>query len=200
MAAIADACSTGRLRAQVLAVISDRANAPGLEAARARKLATRCVSPSDYVGRSEYDAALSDVVNGYSADVLVLAGFMRILGADFVNARRGKILNVHPSLLPAYPGLHTHRRARADGATVHGATVHFVTTELDGGPAVLQGRLKLHLGDSEATLSARVQAIEHIIYPRVLDWLASGRLRCPSGVPQLDGRPLRRALVEDFDV
>ena len=200
MAAIADACVAGTLPAQLLAVVSDQANALGLDAARSRGVPTHCIQARDFAQRADFDRALADCIDCYAPDLLVLAGFMRILGADFVNTRRGRILNIHPSLLPAYPGLHTHRRVLADGGTFHGATVHYVTAELDGGPAVLQGRLPLQAGESEATLSARVHQIEHIIYPRVLGWAATGRLTCTNGLPQLDGAPLLKALVEDFDV
>ncbi len=200
MLAIADACAAQRIRAQVVAVIADSPNAAGLDAARARGIPTHHLTAKSYADRCEFDTDLSKLIDSHQPGVVVLAGFMRILGEAFVAARVGALLNIHPSLLPIYPGLHTHRRALAERTVQHGATVHYVTKELDGGPAVLQGRLKVRPDDTETTLSARVNAIEHIIYPRVLDWLASGRLVCPNGAPMLDGNPLHSPLLEDFDV
>ena len=123
---------------------------------------------------------------------------MRILSGEFVAARAGRILNIHPSLLPDYRGLHTHQRVLAAGERVHGASVHFVTAELDGGPVILQSRVTVRPQDTEAALSARVQATEHIIYPRVIGWLAEGRLAWRDGRAWLDGEPLAAPVVEDF--
>ena len=131
---------------------------------------------------------------------VILAGFMRVLSAGFVARYEGRMLNIHPSLLPKYTGLHTHRRVLEAGDTVHGASVHFVTAELDGGPLILQSRVPVKTGDTESTLSARVQATEHIIYPRVIGWLADGRLSWGGGRPQLDGSVLHHPVVEDMNV
>lgn len=200
MLAIAEACASGALDARVNAVIADRTSAAGLAAAAARGLPTRCIPAAAYGDRNQFDAALLDAIVSAGADVVVLAGFMRILSTGFVEALRGTMLNIHPSLLPLYPGLHTHRRVLAAGDSRHGATVHYVTPELDGGPAVLQGAIAVRANETENALSARVHTVEHIIYPRVLGWIASGRLRCPDGQPQLDGRPLDRPVLENFDV
>jgi phosphoribosylglycinamide formyltransferase-1 len=131
-------------------------------------------------------------------DVIALAGFMRILSPAVVERYLGCMLNIHPSLLPAYRGLHTHRRALAAGDTEHGASVHFLTPELDAGPVILQSKVPVLPGDSEVTLAARVLATEHIIYPRVIGWLGAGRLAWRAGAPWLDGRRLEAPIVEDF--
>jgi len=131
-------------------------------------------------------------------DAIALAGFMRILSPTLVGRYLGRILNIHPSLLPAYRGLHTHRRVLAAGDTEHGASVHFVTPELDAGPVVLQSKVAVLPADTEAALAARVLATEHVIYPRVLGWLAEGRLGFRSGVPWLDGQRLEEPVVEDL--
>jgi phosphoribosylglycinamide formyltransferase-1 len=124
---------------------------------------------------------------------------MRILSPEFVGAFAGRMLNIHPSLLPRHKGLHTHRHVLEAGDTEHGATVHYVTPELDGGPAILQARIRVRPDDDPTSLAARVQRCEHLIYPRVVDWIARGRLCCPAGVPELDGHPLVSPLVEDFE-
>ncbi|MGB6485662.1 MAG: formyltransferase family protein, partial [Steroidobacteraceae bacterium] len=141
---------------------------------------------------------LDAVLPAAQPDLIVLAGFMHILSQEFVEARAGRILHIHPSLLPKYRGLHTHRRVLEAGDRVHGASVHFVTAELDGGPLVLQSRVAVRAGDTEDTLSARVQATEHIIYPRVIGWLADGRLAWRDDQPWLDGKPLATPVLEDF--
>jgi len=153
------------------------------------------VPADDAPDREAYDAALAAEIRRHDPHLVLLAGFMRILGSAFVQEFAGRMLNVHPSLLPAYRGLHTHRRVLAAGDRVHGCTVHFVSDELDGGPAVIQARVPVLPGDDEASLSARVQAAEHIIYPRAAGWFASGRLRLAGGVPELDGRALREPVV-----
>jgi phosphoribosylglycinamide formyltransferase 1 len=198
MAAIARACAEGRLHAHVDLVLSERAGVAGIDTARAMGIETRTIpwpgAPQRLQFERDLEAALADV----QPDVLVLAGFMRILSQQFVEARAGRILNIHPSLLPKYRGLHTHRRALEAGEPVHGASVHFVTAELDGGPVILQSRVAVRPGEAEDSLSARVQATEHIIYPRVIGWLADGRLAWRNGQPWLDGKPLAAPRVEDF--
>ena len=198
--AIYRATQDGALRAQVVGVLSDQPEAGGLQFARSCGIPAQAIAARGYASRDEYDRALLSAVVALQPDVVVLAGFMRILSAEFVESLRGRLLNIHPSLLPAHKGLNTHARAIEAGDTQHGATIHYVTPELDGGPAVLQGRLQIHQQDSVDTLSARVHQIEHIIYPRVLCWIADGRLTCPGGQPLLDGKALHAPQLEDFDV
>ncbi len=199
MAAIARQCQEGRIRAEVAVVLSERPEAAGLATAREFGIATRAIAWPGAAQRAQFEQAAAAALEDAGAELVVLAGFMRILSPAFVAARAGAILNIHPSLLPKYPGLHTHQRVLAAGEHQHGATVHFVTSELDGGPRVLQSRLVVHPGESEATLSARVQATEHIIYPRVIGWRADRRLVWRADGPWLDGRPLTQPLIEDFN-
>jgi phosphoribosylglycinamide formyltransferase 1 len=174
----------------VRAVIADRADAAGLETARQFGIAARALPATKNMERSEYDSALAAAIDEYSPSLIALAGFMRILTAPFVERYAGKILNIHPSLLPKYPGLHTHRRAIQAREAEHGVTVHFVTEQLDGGPGVIQSRVPVETGDTEATLSERVLTQEHIIYPLAVDWFCQGRLRYEADQAWLDGRPL----------
>jgi phosphoribosylglycinamide formyltransferase-1 len=138
---------------------------------------------------------IAERIDAFDPDLVVLAGFMRILNAELVQAYRGRMLNIHPSLLPRYRGLHTHRRALENGDTFHGTSVHFVTAELDGGPVVAQAEVAVEPDDNEAALSARVQQREHIIYPRVINWIGTGRLQWTGAIPQFDGRPLEKPIV-----
>jgi phosphoribosylglycinamide formyltransferase 1 len=172
-------------------VIADRADAAGLDTARQFGIPARAVTPTKDVPRAEYDNALAAVIDECAPALIALAGFMRVLSAAFVERYAGKILNVHPSLLPKYAGLHTHRRALEAGDTDHGVTVHFVTAELDGGPRAIQARVPVAAGDTETTLSQRVLAQEHVIYPIAVDWFCQGRLRCEADKVLLDGRVLR---------
>jgi phosphoribosylglycinamide formyltransferase-1 len=174
----------------VASVISDRADAGGLEIARHLGVATRALPWHKGSERADYDRLLAGAISEYSPSLIVLAGFMRILSAPFVERFAGRILNIHPSLLPKYAGLHTHRRVLEAREAEHGVTVHFVTEELDGGPPVLQARVPVLPGDTEMTLSQRVLIQEHIIYPLAVNWFCQGRLRCEAGKAQLDGRPL----------
>lgn len=192
--AIDDACRRGALQARIVLVASDRA-APGIDAASARGLATRVLQSADFVDRGAHDDALRAVIDACAADLVVLAGYMRILTPGFVAHYHGRLLNIHPSLLPNHKGLHTHRRVLEAGEREHGASVHYVTAELDGGPVILQARVPVLPGDTVATLSARVQACEHTLYPMVLQWIASGRLVYRNG-PVLDGEPLRTPRLE----
>lgn len=173
----------------VTQVLSDNADAAGLDAARALGVPAAAVIPAG-LDRVAYDARLSAAIRDCSPSLIVLAGFMRILSARFVDEFCGRILNIHPSLLPKYPGLHTHRRVLAAGEPQHGATVHFVTEQLDGGPAVIQGRVDVAADDDEAGLAARVQILEHKIYPLAVRWFCAGRLRYDAGRAWLDGRLL----------
>jgi phosphoribosylglycinamide formyltransferase-1 len=174
----------------VASVISDRPDAEGLEVARHFGVAARTLPPAKAAQRVEYDNVLAAAIDECSPSLIALAGFMRILSAPFVEAYAGKILNIHPSLLPKYPGLHTHRRAIEAREAEHGVTVHFVTEQLDGGPRVIQARVPVETGDTEATLRLRVLALEHVIYPLAVNWFCAGRLRCEAGKALLDGRIL----------
>lgn len=188
MQAIVRACAEQRWSATVAAVVANRPAAQGLEFARAQGIATAVVDHQAHASRQGFDDALAAVVDGYTPDLVVLAGFMRILGAAFVQRYAGRLLNIHPSLLPAFPGLHTHRRALAAGCKVAGATVHLVTPELDHGPIVMQSAVAVLAGDDEDTLAARVLATEHVIYPLAVRWFIDGRLELRQGVVrQLDG-------------
>jgi phosphoribosylglycinamide formyltransferase-1 len=174
----------------VASVISDRADAGALEVARQQGVATRALPWHKGSERAGYDRLLAAAIDEYSPSLVVLAGFMRILSAEFVARFAGRILNIHPSLLPKYAGLHTHRRVLEARDAEHGVTVHFVTEELDGGPPVLQARVPVLPGDTETTLSERVLIQEHIIYPLAVNWFCQGRLRCEAGKARLDGRVL----------
>jgi phosphoribosylglycinamide formyltransferase-1 len=193
--AIAARIDAGELAARIEAVISDRADAGALAWARARGIATAVLSPGDFTSRDAYGDALADLVERFAPGLVVLAGFMRILSDGFVGRFAGRMLNIHPSLLPKYPGLRTHRRALAAGDREHGASVHFVTPELDGGPVVLQARVPVLPGDDETSLAARVLREEHRIYPECIGWFAAGRLALRDGVPWLDGRRLDSPVV-----
>jgi len=188
--AIAAQADAGALPVRIEAVVSDRADAGALDWARDRGIPAVVLSPRDFADREAYGRALGDLVEGYAPQLVVLAGFMRILSDEFVLRFAGRMLNIHPSLLPRYPGLHTHRRALEAGDPEHGASVHFVTPELDGGPVVLQARVPVLPGDDEDTLAARVLREEHVIYPRCVGWFAAGRLALRDGAVWLDGRPL----------
>jgi phosphoribosylglycinamide formyltransferase-1 len=168
--------------ARIAAVVSNRADAAGLAFAGAHGIPTAVLDHRPHADRGAFDAALADLVESFEPDVVALAGFMRILGAGFVGRYAGRLLNVHPSLLPAFPGLHTHRRALAEGCKVAGATIHFVTADLDHGPIVAQAVVPVLADDTEATLATRVLEREHVIYPRALRWLVDGELRVEGGV------------------
>ena len=181
MEAIVQACATEGWNARIAAVVSNRADAAGLAFARARGIATAVVEHAAFDSREAFDAALAEAIETHAPDVLALAGFMRILTPAFVKRFEGRLVNVHPSLLPAFAGLHTHRRAIEAGCKVAGATVHLVTAELDHGPIVAQAVVPILPGDSEATLAARVLAREHLIYPRAVRWLVEGSLAVERG-------------------
>jgi phosphoribosylglycinamide formyltransferase 1 len=176
-------------------VLSDKPEAPGLRTARDLGVAAEALPAAKSEDRAAYDRALAAEIEQCSPSLIVLAGFMRILSAQFVNLFAGKILNIHPSLLPKYPGLHTHRRVLEAHEPQHGATVHFVTEELDGGPPVLQARVAVAANDDETSLAARVQAEEHRMYPLAVRWFCEGRLRYDAGHAWLDGRMLREPVL-----
>lgn len=164
------------LPCQVAAVISNRADAQGLEIAQSRGIATAVISHKDYADRASFDTALAEMIDRYTPDLVVLAGFMRILTADFVEHYRGKLINIHPSLLPSYPGIDTHQRALQDGVKMHGCTVHFVTPDLDHGPIIIQAAVPVMHDDTPQTLSARVLREEHRIYPQAVRWLCRNQV------------------------
>lgn len=174
------------LPCQIVAVISNRADASGLETARAHGIATAVVSHREHADRSAFDTALAQVIDSFQADLVVLAGFMRILTTPFVERYRGRLINIHPSLLPSYAGINTHERALQDGVKIHGCTVHFVTPTLDGGPIIIQAAVAVLHDDTAETLAERVLHEEHRIYPQALRWLCreqvwldeNGRVAC----------------------
>ncbi len=188
MQAIVERCAAEGWAAQVVAVLSNRPDAAGLAFAAARGIATAVVDHRAHASRAAFDDALATAIDAFAPDLVVLAGFMRILGTPYVRRYAGRLLNIHPSLLPMFPGLHTHRRALEAGCKVTGATVHFVTPELDHGPIVMQSAVPVRPGDDEAALAARVLATEHVIYPQSVRWFVEGRLVLDGGrVRQTDG-------------
>jgi phosphoribosylglycinamide formyltransferase 1 len=190
MEAIVQRCAAEGWPARVAAVVSNRADARGLDFAAARGITTAVVEHKAFASRDSFDDALAASIDTFAPDLVVLAGFMRILGERFVRHYEGRLLNIHPSLLPAFPGLHTHERALAAGCKAAGATVHFVTAELDHGPIVMQSVVPVLPGDVADALAARVLATEHVIYPQSVRWFVEGRLQVDAGiVTQLDGAP-----------
>ena len=192
--AIMDAIAAGELPAEIRAVISNRPGAYGLERARRAGIPAEVLDHRDYPERARYDAALQACIDRYQPGLVVLAGFMRILTPGFVAHYRGRLLNIHPSLLPAFTGLDTHRRALDAGVREHGASIHFVTAELDSGPVIIQGRVPVAPDDNAETLAAKVQAVEHRLYPLVIRWFAEGRLRMAGETVMFDGQPLQQPL------
>ncbi|ATG74724.1 phosphoribosylglycinamide formyltransferase [Zobellella denitrificans] len=188
--ALLSQAAAAQLGGDIVAVISNKAEAYGLERARIAGVPTAVLPHQGYADRESYDADLMALIDGYQPDLVVLAGFMRILTPALVRHYQGRMLNIHPSLLPKYQGLHTHRRAIEAGDEEHGCSVHFVTEELDGGPVVLQARVPIFEGDDEAAVAARVLVQEHAIYPLVVRWFCDGRLEMRDGQAVLDGRAL----------
>lgn len=186
MEALIRARDAGELPIGIAAVISNRPDAKGLATAAAAGIPTAVVDHKAFAGREAFDAALAECIDAWAPDLVVLAGFMRILTAAFVSRYEGRLLNIHPSLLPAFPGLHTHQKAIDEGVRVHGCTVHFVTAALDHGPVVVQAAVPVLDGDDEDSLAARVLAQEHRIYPLAVRWFAEGRLRLEGGRVRLD--------------
>jgi phosphoribosylglycinamide formyltransferase 1 len=186
---------------RVAAVLSDQPDAGGLAIAADFGLPARALPApgrgSGGGGRVSYDEELAGAIEEYAPSLIVLAGFMRILSPQFVTRFPGRILNIHPSLLPKYPGLHTHQRVLDAHEEEHGATVHFVTEELDGGPPVIQGKLSVQPGEDADQLAARVHVLEHRIYPLAVGWFCTGRLRCSHGQAWLDGEILSRPVLYD---
>lgn len=193
-----DKSAGGDIDLDLCVVFSNRPDAFGLQRARKAGIPTECLEHGGFPDRETFDHAVAAALDAYAPDLVVLAGFMRILSPWFVQHYAGKILNVHPALLPAYPGLDTHQRVLDAGEQWHGSTVHFVTEELDGGPRVLQGRLAVNPGETADELCARVQALEHQIYPQAAHWFSQGRLESRDGAAWLDGRRLDEPVVRDF--
>ena len=192
-----DKWQSGALDLELSVVFSNDPNAFGLERARQAGIPTECIRHGDYRDREAFDRAMAGVLDRYEPELVVLAGFMRILSPWFVARYEGQILNIHPALLPAYPGLDTHQRVLDAGEPWHGSTVHFVTEELDGGPPILQGRLAVNPAESAGELCSRVQAIEHEIYPEAANWFGQGRLEYRDGAAWLDGNRIEQPVVRD---
>ena len=190
--AFIDLCASGDLNATVVAVISNKPDAGGLNRAAAKNIPNLIIDHRNFENREAFDQALSEMIDSFAPDLIILAGFMRILTAEFVNHFDGKLINIHPSLLPAYPGLYTHRRAIEAGDKEAGATVHFVTSELDGGPAIIQARVPIEKSDNEQTLAAKVLQFEHKIFPEAVRWFCEDRLCMQEDTALLDNQPLPR--------
>jgi phosphoribosylglycinamide formyltransferase-1 len=188
--ALIDACSYSDFPAEIVAVISNRPEALGLNRAQQHGIPTAVLDHRPFATREAFDAELQRLIDRYAPDLVVLAGFMRILTPALVSHYLGRMLNIHPSLLPLYPGLHTHRRALEAGDGEHGATVHFVTPELDGGPPVIQASVPVEAGDTEEMLAKRVLAREHMIYPLAVRWFAEGKLVLREGKAFFEERPI----------
>lgn len=185
------------LPVEIKAVISNQANAYGLERARKAGIETRVLDHKEFDGRDSYDQALGDLIDEYQPGLVILAGFMRILTPALVNRFHGRMFNIHPSLLPKFRGLHTHQRALEDGEKVHGASVHFVTEELDGGPLIIQAQVLVTADDTADSLAARVLIQEHIIYPQAIRMFAEGELRMEGDVVYYADKPLPSPIIID---
>ncbi|GAA0329515.1 phosphoribosylglycinamide formyltransferase [Morganella psychrotolerans] len=191
--ALIDACNPQRpdaINAVIVAVFSNKEDAYGLTRARLAGIPALSLSPAQFSSRDTFDAALQTHIDDYQPDLIILAGYMRILSPGFVRHYYGRMLNIHPSLLPKYPGLHTHRKALDNNDAEHGTSVHFVTEELDGGPVILQARIPLFAGDTEENVTARVQQEEYRIYPQVINWFVQDRLTLRDDGAYLDGMSL----------
>ena len=197
MMAIARHCADGRLAARVTRVIADRPDAAGLASAAQSHLPIGIVPREAYADRDQFEAALSAQLDNSGAELIVLAGFMRVLSAAFTDRYAGRLINIHPSLLPAYSGLHTHRRVLEAGEPRHGASVHFVTSEVDGGPVILQAQVPVLATDTEPSLAARVLEREHVIFPQAIGWYAAGRLSQQGAFYVLDGQTRSAPIVEN---
>lgn len=194
LAALIAARDAGQLPIELALVGSDKAGCGALSHARAAGIASLALNPRDYPSRRDFDLALFQAVAASGAELLVLAGYMRIIDADALRPWVGRMINIHPSLLPKYPGLHTHRQALAAGDAEHGASVHYVTAELDGGPVIAQARLALEPADTEQSLAARLLPLEHRLLPAVVDQIAAGRLRLDGDTVTWDGLALAAPL------
>ena len=188
--AIIDRITEGRLNARILAVISNKADAYGLQRAQQAGIPTEVIEHHQFDSRESFDTQLIKSIDKYQPELIVLAGFMRILTDEFVHHYYGKMINIHPSLLPKYRGLHTHRRALEAGDNKHGLSIHFVSSELDGGPVILQKTVPVMAGDTEQILAQRVLTEEHKAYPQVIQWIAEKRLQLSGNQVLLDGKPV----------
>lgn len=188
--ALIDACTAGQVQGQIVGVVSNRADAYGLQRAAEAAIPQAVLSNQTFATREAYDQALIELLDQWQPDLIVMAGFMRILTPEFIRHYAGRMLNIHPSLLPAYPGINTHAKALAAGDSVHGATVHFVTEDLDAGPIVLQAQVPIFADDDINALAERVQTQEHRIYPLTINWFCEGRLKMHTGQAWLDGEKL----------
>ena len=198
--AILHQAASGELPADVVAVISNRPGVHGLERARRAGVPALELDHKNFADRSSFESALIELIDRYQPDLVILAGFMRVLTAGFTDHYRGRIFNIHPSLLPKFRGLHTHERVLAAGETEHGASIHFVTAELDGGPVIVQARVPILPGDDPDTLAARVLEQEHRLYPQAIRWFAAGRLRLDGERVWFDGQPQEMPLrLEEVD-
>ena len=195
LTSLLNAATSGAIPARIVGVISNRPDAMGLQTAETHGVPTCVIDHRGFAEREQFDVAVAAAIDGFAPDLVVLAGFMRILGQAFVRRYENRLINIHPSLLPAFPGLHTHRRALAEGVRIHGCTVHFVTPDLDHGPVIVQAAVPVLDDDDEATLAARVLVQEHQVYPLAVRWFAEGRLHLRNGrvwldMPQADGMAL----------
>lgn len=196
--AFIDAVQADALALDIVVVFSNDRNAYGLTRAERAGIATACIEHNDFADRKSFDQAVISELDRYSPNLLILAGFMRILTPGFVAHYEGRILNIHPALLPAYPGLNTHQRVIDAADEYHGSTVHFVTKELDAGPRILQGRLRVNENETAAVLAERVQRLEHVIYPEAAAWVGSGRVAFKDGAAWIDGNEAPNPIVQDF--
>lgn len=193
--AVMDAIDAGALAAQIVAVISNRPDAYGLQRAFNAGIPAEILDHKHFDSREAFDQALQTCIDTFAPDLVILAGFMRILTPAFVRHYTGRMLNIHPSLLPLYKGIHTHQRVLEDGAKEHGVSVHFVTPELDGGPVIMQAKIPVLPSDTPDSLAKRIQVQEHIIYPRVVKWFIEGRVKLLDNRVELDGKPLNRPAI-----
>ena len=195
--AIIEASQQGKLTAEIVGVISNRPTAYGLQRAAANGISHQIVDHTQYASRADFEAALTQQIDAYTPDLILLAGFMRILRPQTVEPYRGRMLNIHPSLLPDFPGLNTHQRVLDAGVTEHGASIHYVTPTLDGGPVVLQARVPVCPGDTAEQLASRVLNAEHRLYPQVIQWIATGRLQMNAQQqPVLDGHIMTQPIQQ----
>lgn len=188
--AILDSCQQGDINGKITAVVSNRSDAYGLQRAKDAGIDAIAIEHNDFSDRTQFDQQLMTEIDQYQPDLLILAGYMRILSTEFVQHYAGKMLNIHPSLLPKYQGLNTHQRAIDNGDSEHGASVHFVTDELDGGPVILQAKVPVFPDDTAEDVALRVNSQELTIYPLVTQWFCAGRLQMVDGAAVLDGEPL----------
>lgn len=183
------------LPAQIAAVISSRPDAAGLKFSAQAGVPAQVVDERAFPSREAFEGALGEAIDRHSPDLVALAGFMRVLGADFVRRYSGRMVNIHPSLLPAFPGLHTHRRALQEGVKLHGCTVHFVTPQVDHGPIIIQAAVPVRAGDSEAAIAARVLQQEHRVYPLAIRWFVEGRLVVENGLVRVSGAEANQSIL-----